>query len=188
MRSRHRRWRSWRAAAGCGKKGPPLAPLNMAPEAPQRRHGAPARRHGVSADDGAGEERRAAPGRISVDHLEVYAVTLAPGAAAPPNRDLLKPEYVDRDDPRRAAARSRGGGAATTPETRPRPGDDDHVRRDAHARGARRRRTVTKPRQARRRRDDAGARPRRRRRRRRAARRPPDGTARADAAVLPCRA
>ena len=30
----------------------------------------------------------------TVDHLEVYAVTLAPGAITPPNRDLLKPEHV----------------------------------------------------------------------------------------------
>jgi hypothetical protein len=33
-------------------------------------------------------------GAFSVDHLDVYAVTLAPGTATPPNRDFLKPEYV----------------------------------------------------------------------------------------------
>ena len=52
-------------------------------------------------------------GAFSIDHLEVYAVTLAPGAIAPPNRDLLKPEHVDRDDPGRAAARSGGGRSRT---------------------------------------------------------------------------
>ena len=33
-------------------------------------------------------------GSFSVDHLEVFAVTLAPGSVAPPNRDLLKPAQV----------------------------------------------------------------------------------------------
>ena len=33
-------------------------------------------------------------GAFSVDHLEVYAVTLAPGMIAPANRDLLKPAQI----------------------------------------------------------------------------------------------
>jgi hypothetical protein len=79
--------------AACGKKGPPLAPLNMAPEAPQA---VAARRLGdtvymqltVPAKNVAGS------GPYSVDHLEVYAVTLAPGSDAPANRVFLTPPYV----------------------------------------------------------------------------------------------
>ena len=105
---------------GCGKKGPPLAPLNLAPEAP----GAiAARRLGdtiyVQMTIPA---RGVAGGPFSVDHLEVYAVTLAPGAIVPPNRDLLKPEYLvakiavaPPPDPEAAEP--------ATPETRPLPGD-----------------------------------------------------------------
>ena len=33
-------------------------------------------------------------GPYSIDHLDVFAVTLAPGATLPANRDLLKPEHV----------------------------------------------------------------------------------------------
>lgn len=108
------------SVAACGKKAPPLAPLNMAPEAPQT---ITARRLGdtvylqmtVPAKSALGK------GPVSVDHLEVYAVTLAPGAIVPPNRDLLKPEHViakieiqppaDPDAPPPA-----------TPDTRPGPG------------------------------------------------------------------
>jgi predicted small lipoprotein YifL len=81
------------SVSACGKKGPPLAPLNMAPEAPQA---VTARRLGdsvylqltVPAKNVSGN------GPYSVDHLEVYAVTLAPGSATPPNRDFLKPAFV----------------------------------------------------------------------------------------------
>ena len=61
-------------------------------------------------------------GPFSVDHLDVYAVTIAPGAVMPANRDLLKPEHVvgtiavqpplDPDAPE-----------PETPDPRPRPGD-----------------------------------------------------------------
>jgi hypothetical protein len=109
------------SAAACGKKGPPLAPLNMAPEAPGS---VVARRLGdtvyirmkVPAKSSAGT------GAYSIDHLDVYAVTLAPGSPAPSASDLLKPEHViakiavapplDSDAPE-----------PDTPEKRPRPGD-----------------------------------------------------------------
>jgi hypothetical protein len=105
----------------CGKKGPPLAPLNMAPEAPgaivARRLGdtvyiqmkVPAK--GVSG-----------PGPYSIDHLEVHAVTLAPGAVVPPNRDLLKPEQVIAKIPV-APPPDPDAAEPETPDTRPRPGD-----------------------------------------------------------------
>ena len=80
-------------AAACGKKGPPLAPLNMGPEAPQA---LTARRLAdtiylqfkVPAKSAVG------PGPYSVDHLDVYAVTLAPGMASPANRFVLKTENI----------------------------------------------------------------------------------------------
>src|SRR5450759_1073376 len=102
------------SVAAWGKKAPPLAPLKMAPEAPQT---ISARRlvdtvylqMTVPAKSALGK------GPFSVDHLEVYAVTLAPGAIVPPNRDLLKPEHViakieiqppaDPDAPPRSASR-----------------------------------------------------------------------------------
>ena len=82
-----------RLLAACGKKGPPLAPLNMAPEAPSA---VIARRLGDTVFIGMKVPSKSAlgTGPYSIDHLEVYAVTLAPGAVTPPNRDLLKPEHV----------------------------------------------------------------------------------------------
>jgi hypothetical protein len=78
---------------GCGKKGPPLAPLNLAPEAPK---GLDARRLAdtVYLRLIVPDKTASGQGRVSLDHLDVYAVTLAPGAPAPGNRFLLKPEFV----------------------------------------------------------------------------------------------
>src|ERR1041384_5560333 len=63
---------------GCGKKGPPLAPLNMAPEAPQE---VVARRLGYTVYIQMKVPAKSLAGRgpFSVDRLEVYAVTSAPG-------------------------------------------------------------------------------------------------------------
>ena len=79
--------------AACGKKGPPLAPLNVAPEAPQAVAG---RRLGdtVYIQFKVPEKSLLGGGPFSVDHLEVYAATLAPDAVSPPNRDFLKPQFV----------------------------------------------------------------------------------------------
>jgi len=78
---------------GCGKKGPPLPPLNMTPEAPRA---VAARRLGdtVYLQVTVPARSAAGPGPYSIDHIDVYAVTLAPGSVPPPNRDLLKPEHV----------------------------------------------------------------------------------------------
>ncbi len=97
----------------------------MAPEGPQEIVG---RRLGdtvylqmrVPAKSAAGK------GPFSVDHLEVYAVTLAPGTALPPNRDLLKPSQVVAKIPVRPpvdpdAPEPEEKEAAK--ETRPAPGD-----------------------------------------------------------------
>src|SRR5204863_3007768 len=65
-------------------------------------------------------------GPFSVDRLEIYAVTVAPGTPMPPNRDLLKPAQLvtklsvrpppdpDAPEPDEEAEKK---------ETRPRPGD-----------------------------------------------------------------
>jgi predicted small lipoprotein YifL len=78
--------------AACGKKGPPLPPLNMAPEAPQA---VTARRLGdtVYVQLTVPAKNISGSGPYSVDHLEIFAATLAPGSAAP-NRDFLKPAFV----------------------------------------------------------------------------------------------
>ncbi|MEO6236947.1 MAG: fibronectin type III domain-containing protein [Vicinamibacterales bacterium] len=106
---------------GCGKKGPPLAPLDMSPESPGP---VVARRLGntvylqmtVPAKSAVGQ------GAFSIDHLEVYAVTLAPGAVVPPNRDLLKAAQMVAQIPV-APPLDPEAAEPDTPETRPRPGD-----------------------------------------------------------------
>ncbi len=106
---------------GCGKKGPPLAPLDMSPESPGP---LVARRLGntvylqmnVPAKGAVGQ------GAFSIDHLEVYAVTLAPGAVVPPNRDLLKAGQMVAQIPV-APPLDPEAAEPDKPETRPRPGD-----------------------------------------------------------------
>lgn len=107
--------------AGCGKKGPPLAPLNMSPEAPAAIE---ARRLGdtVYLQMKVPSRSAAGTGAYTVDHLDVYAVTLAPGTAVPPNRDLLKPEHVIARIPI-APPIDPEAAESDTPEQRPRPGD-----------------------------------------------------------------
>jgi hypothetical protein len=58
---------------------------------------------------------------FSVDRLDVYAVTLAPGMVAPPNRDLLKPAQVVATIPI-APLRDPDAAEPDTPDTRPQPG------------------------------------------------------------------
>jgi len=106
--------------AACGKKGPPLAPLNLAPEAPGT---LTARRLGdtVYLKMTVPAKSVSGTGAYSVDHLEVYAVTLAPGMAAPPNRDFLKPAQIIATIPI-APPLDPEAAEPDTPETRPRPG------------------------------------------------------------------
>lgn len=77
--------------AACGKKGPPLAPLNLAPEAPKA---ITARRLGdtVYLQMTVPDHSMTGRGSFSVDHIDVYAITVAPGQPIPANRDFLKPE------------------------------------------------------------------------------------------------
>ncbi len=81
------------AVIGCGKKGPPLAPLNLVPEPAGN---VTARRLGATVYLQMSVPLKNANGRgpVAVDHLEIYAVTAAPGAMLPNNRDLLTPERI----------------------------------------------------------------------------------------------
>jgi hypothetical protein len=109
-------------APGCGKKGPPLAPLNMAPEAPQA---VTARRLGdtVYVQLTVPAKSLSGSGPFSIDHLEVYAATLAPGAAAP-NRDFLRPQFVVMKLPVRKPADSDAEPVENSPDSKlPAPGD-----------------------------------------------------------------
>jgi hypothetical protein len=77
----------------CGKRGPPLAPLHLVPEAPAE---VTLRR----VDDTAvlkltlPKKNANGPGAVELDRLEVYAVTAAPGAVVPPDRELLAKKYL----------------------------------------------------------------------------------------------
>ena len=111
--------------AGCGKKGPPLAPLRLVPaavsELAARQTGDDVElRFALPATNANG------PGQIDLARIEIYAITVGPGAVAPANRDLLvnsrlvgtiavKPPPVE--------------GETETPGAPPdkRPGPGDHV-------------------------------------------------------------
>ena len=99
-----------------------MAPLNIGPDAPQA---VTARRLGESVYLTMTVPAKAAAGSgpFSVDHLEVYAVTLAPGANQPANRDLLKPEYVVAKIPVRPPVDPEAPPPEGPEDTRPAPGD-----------------------------------------------------------------
>jgi hypothetical protein len=80
------------AAAACGKKGPPLAPLNLVPDRPPTLtarvvDGTVYLRTAVPTKNANG------PGRVNIDHLGLFAVTVAARANPPANKDLLKPSH-----------------------------------------------------------------------------------------------
>ena len=111
------------SSAACGKKGPPLAPLHLVPAAPTslsaRLTGAELKLQLVLplGTDSAG-------GRIELDRLEIYAVTIAPGAQAPPNRDLLTPARLVGTIPvRPIPVEGEEAPASAAPDTRPLPGE-----------------------------------------------------------------
>src|SRR3954471_593367 len=80
-------------AGACGKKGPPLAPLHLVPgpvaDLTVRRVGSDVQLHFAIPS-----KNLNGPGPIEIDRLEVYAITIPPGAPAPPNRDLLTSKFV----------------------------------------------------------------------------------------------
>ena len=79
-------------AFACGQKGPPLAPLHLVPEAPAS---VSAKRVGGDVDlrFTVPSKNVNGPGVLALDRIEIYAATVAPGAARPPNRDLLSAKY-----------------------------------------------------------------------------------------------
>ncbi len=81
------------AGVACGKKGAPLAPLHLVPSAPTeveiRRSGADVRLQFLLPPGNAN-----GAGPSTLDRVQVYAVTLAPGMPAPPNRELLTPAFL----------------------------------------------------------------------------------------------
>jgi hypothetical protein len=107
--------------AACGKKGPPLAPLNMAPAAPEK---VTARRLGdtVYLQLTVPDKSMLGRGAFSIDHLDVYAVTIAPGTPPPPNRDFLKPPQVIAHIPVQPPPDPEAG-PPDTPDPRPLPGE-----------------------------------------------------------------
>ncbi len=106
--------------SACGKKGAPLAPLNLAPEAPQA---VTARRLGndVYLRMIVPDKSMTGRGAFSVDHIDVYAVTVAPGKPVPPNRDFLKPEHVVAQIPVQPPP-DPDAPESETPDPRPLPG------------------------------------------------------------------
>jgi hypothetical protein len=79
-------------AGACGKEGPPLAPLHLVPSAPT---GLTARRveDRVRLTFTLPTTNANGPGRLELDHIDVYAITVGPGVT-PPNRDLLSKTYL----------------------------------------------------------------------------------------------
>ena len=123
-RSARRRARgAGRCCAACGKKGPPLAPLNMAPEAPCGGDGAPARRHASTSSSRCRRKSASGRGPFSIDHLDVYAVTHRAGHA-----DAAQPRSAQAGARRSRRFRCSRRPIPTraepdTPDTRPLPGD-----------------------------------------------------------------
>ncbi|MCA1562517.1 MAG: fibronectin type III domain-containing protein [Acidobacteria bacterium] len=109
-------------AAGCGKKGAPLAPLHVVPAAVSgvsvRRLGPSVHIRFVLPTRNAGGQ-----GQIDLDRVEIYAIDLAPGGPTPPNRDLLTKARVVGTVPVRPPASEGESTPGATPDTRPGPGD-----------------------------------------------------------------
>jgi hypothetical protein len=107
----------------CGKKGPPLAPLRLVPVAPSD----------LSAHRSAAEVQLRftlpnanlnGPGRVDLDHVEIFAMTVAAGAPPPPNRELLtKPYVVGTVAVKPPPVEGKEPAANAPPDTRPSPGD-----------------------------------------------------------------
>jgi hypothetical protein len=107
----------------CGKKGPPLPPLNLIPEPPA---GVAARRVGATVyiDMSAPKKNANGPGLVALDHIEVYGITVGKGLATPANRDLLSQTYlVGRIDIKPAVDEDEPVDDSAKEDTRPGPGD-----------------------------------------------------------------
>jgi hypothetical protein len=105
-------------ASGCGQKGPPLAPLRLVPgpvtDVAVRRVADRVRLRFVLPTANAN-----GPGPIELDHVEIYAMTLPPGAPPPANRVILDGTYAVGRIPVRPAVEDQ---PAVEGDTRPEPG------------------------------------------------------------------
>jgi hypothetical protein len=107
-------------AAGCGKKGPPLAPLYPVP--------APVAEITASRADDRIRLRFALPSQnqngpgIDLDRVEIYAVTVPAGGEPPPNRELLTKPYLAGTIPVEPPA-VEGAPEPAKEDTRPSPGE-----------------------------------------------------------------
>jgi predicted small lipoprotein YifL len=107
------------ACVACGKKGPPLAPLHLVPAAASepvaRRVADRVRLRFVLPKTNAN-----GPGPVDLERVEIYAITIAPGAPPPPNRELLSKAYLVGQIPVRPAPVE--GETPKEGDTRPEPG------------------------------------------------------------------
>ncbi len=117
----------------CGKRGPPLAPLRLVPEAPAE--AALHRTEGKAVLTFALPKKNLnGPGAVELDRVEIYAVTAAPGVAAPRDRDLLdrkylvgtipvKPPPAEDETPQTKTPEEQAAEAKAAADTRPSAGD-----------------------------------------------------------------
>jgi hypothetical protein len=111
------------AAMACGKKGPPLAPLRLVPgpvsEVSVRRTG-----NDVQFRFTLPTANLNGPGRIDLDRVEIYAMTIGKGLGAPANRDLLtKAHLVGTITVKPPAPADEEPKPDAPPDPRPAPGD-----------------------------------------------------------------
>lgn len=104
----------------CGKKGPPLPPLHIVPDAVTE---VSARRLGneVRIRFLLPTKNLNGPAPVNLDRIEIYAATVAPGAVTPPNRDLLSSKFVVGKIPAKQPAQE--GKPQPPDDARPGPGD-----------------------------------------------------------------
>jgi hypothetical protein len=110
------------AVVSCGKKGPPLAPLRLVPEAPTaftaaRLGGDVHLRFTLPTGNIGGQ------GPLDLDRVEVYAASLAPGAPAPPNREFLTAKYLVGTIDVKTAEPGAPVEEGSAPDPRPAPGE-----------------------------------------------------------------
>jgi len=109
--------------ASCGKKGPPLAPLRLVPAAVSE---LTARRSGNDVELRFSLPTANANGPLPIDlaRIEIYAITIGPGAVTPPNRDLLiTARAVGTLAVRPPPVEGEEAAPGTPPDKRPAPGD-----------------------------------------------------------------
>ena len=110
------------ALAGCGKKGPPLAPLHLVPA---RVEDLKAIRRGneVELRFVLPKTNVNGPGPVNLDHIEVFAMTVAPGAPTPPNRELTLKMHLVGTVAVKPLPEEGGPSEAKPEDKRPSPGE-----------------------------------------------------------------